>query len=58
VLGAIERRVGIREQRPRILSVPWVDGYPDAEVEVKAVAVDFKALVKGIAQPGRKQLGA
>ncbi len=58
VFGAIERRVGIREQRPLILSVPWVDGNSDTEVEVKAVAVDFNALFQGIAQPVREQLGA
>ena len=58
VLGAIERGIGVCKQRPRILSVPGIDGDSDTEVEVETVAVDFDTPFERTSQPVRKQLGA
>src|SRR6266705_6760352 len=43
---AIERRIGIGEQRPRIGAIARIDRNPDAEIEFEGVPVDLDVLVE------------
>ncbi len=58
VFRAIERGIGIRKQRPRVAAVARIHRDPDAEVELKGVAVDFDVGGERVAQSVGKQLGA
>ena len=54
VLCTIERRVGIGEQRPRIVAVARIDRDPDAQIKLEGVAVDLDIPVQRAAQPVRR----
>ncbi len=55
---AVQRGIGVGEQRHRSLAVTRVERDADAEVDLQRMAVDVDRTAKGVAHPAGQQLCA